>query len=459
MNNRIFIFLILSTFLLAERGDLINVQVMATKDLLNNQGYIDNELSTLAGDSFFNLTVEYGFWLYNITYETIDKYGNPIEASGVIAYPRVDWPELANQAFPTLSYQHGTVLEKNNVTSMSGLWVLPALIAGYGYVYVEPDYLGLGISEGLHPYHIKELYASDVVDILRATKQFSDESDQFQVNDQLFLAGYSEGGYATMATHQIIERDYVDEFDITVSFPMAGAYDMSGIMTNVMLNYTPYGQPFYFPYVLFSFCDNYQATLAPIEDYLLPEYANTLPELFDGMHSGDEINNIMPSIPITIMKPDSIESFSSDQTHPLRLALQENDIYDWTPQSPMYIFHGEADELVPHENAELAYEHFIGNGANDIYLEILPSNLGGHQDAAPFALLGAFTVAEELKIINELGDINQDGLIDVLDIIATVNIIINEAENSYQLWASDLNEDDSIDIFDIILLVDLIILI
>ena len=155
MNNRIFIFLILSSFLLAERGDLINVQVMATKDLLNNQTYIDNELSTLAGDSFFSLTVEYGFWLYNVTYETIDKYGNPIEASGVIAYPRVDWPELANQAFPTLSYQHGTVLEKNNVTSMSGLWVVPALIAGYGYVYVEPDYLGLGISEGLHPYHIK----------------------------------------------------------------------------------------------------------------------------------------------------------------------------------------------------------------------------------------------------------------------------------------------------------------
>ena len=62
-------------------------------------------------------------------------------------------------------------------------------------------------------------------------------------------------------------------------------------------------------------------------------------------------------------------------------------------------------------------------------------------------------------MINELGDINQDNSIDVLDIIGAINIIIEEIENSYQLWASDLNGDESTNIFDIILLVDLIILI
>ena len=140
--------------------------------------------------------------------------------------------------------------------------------------------------------------------------------------------------------HQIIERDYSDEFTITSSFPMAGAYDMSGIMTEVMLDYTPYGEPYYFPYVLFAYCDNYQETLPPVTDYLTSEYVEILPGLFDGMHSGDDINNVMPSIPITIMKADTIISFEQNPNHPLRNALRQNDLYDWTPQSSMHIIHG-----------------------------------------------------------------------------------------------------------------------
>ena len=449
--------LIISSLIYSARGDLIEMEAISTRDLANNQGYIDAELDILGGSDFFDLTVEYGFWLYRIVYETIDKDGNPTEASGIIAYPRVDWPQTANQAFPILSYQHGTVLQKNSVSSVTGLWVLPALIAGYGYVYIEPDYLGLGISDGLHPYQIKEPYGTDIVDILRATDQFSNESPEFQINSQLFLAGYSEGGYATMAAHQIIERDYSNEFSITASFPMAGAYSMSGVMTDIMLSYTEYGQPFYFPYVLFAYCDSYLSTIGPAEDYLLPEYANSLPPLFDGMHSEDDINSIMPNIPITIMKPEEIDYFTNNQNHPLRVALEQNDLYDWTPQAPIYIIHAEADELVPYDNAIVAYNNFIANGANEIYLEPLPPSFGGHQAAAPFALLGAFIHAEEMKIINELGDVNQDQAIDILDIIQMVNIVINNLADDYESWASDLNQDDITDILDIISLVNSII--
>ena len=456
MNNTFIIFLILISFSNADRGDIIEIEVMSTRDLNNNQVYIDNELDALAGESFFDLTVEYGYWFYKIIYETIDTQGNPTQASGVVAYPRVDWPNTPNQAFPILSYQHGTVLKKSSVSSVDGVWILPALIAGYGYVYIEPDYLGMGVSDGLHPYQIKEPYGSDVVDILRAVENFSNQSNEFQINNQLFLAGYSEGGYATMATHQIIERDYADEFNITASFPMAGAYSMSGVMTDIMLNYTSYGEPFYFPYVLFAYCDNYVSTTGPAENYLLPEYASILPPLFNGMYSGEDVNNVIPSIPITIMKPDSIESFQNNMNHPLRVALQANNLYDWTPQATMHIIHGLADELVPYENAEIAYNQFIENGAGDIHLVPIPESLGGHQDAAPFALLGAFQVAEDMKIINELGDINQDSGIDVLDVILIVEVILNGTDSSYNIWASDINQDTNIDIFDIVMLINII---
>ena len=76
INNIIFIFFLSLNFLFSERGDLIEVQIFSTRDINNNQIYIDNELSALAGESFFNLTVEYGYWFYSIIYETIDINGN-----------------------------------------------------------------------------------------------------------------------------------------------------------------------------------------------------------------------------------------------------------------------------------------------------------------------------------------------------------------------------------------------
>ena len=64
-----------------------------------------------------------------------------------------------------------------------------------------PDYLGLGVSNMLHPYHYAEATASAVIYMVRAGKLFSNSSNELQHNSQLFLTGYSEEGYASMAAH------------------------------------------------------------------------------------------------------------------------------------------------------------------------------------------------------------------------------------------------------------------
>ncbi|MDP6936117.1 MAG: lipase family protein [Candidatus Marinimicrobia bacterium] len=439
---------------LAARGDLLSTQILDTRNISNNQAYIENELSQIISDQFSLEPVQYGFWLYKITYETVDIHGNPHIASGSVSFPRVDWPQFpGEEAFPILSYQHGTVIEKSSVTSVNGEWILNAILTGSGYVYVEPDYLGLGDSEGRHPYQLAEPYGTAVVDMLRATRQLDAQRDDLKLNDQLFLAGYSEGGYATMAVQKIIERDYADEFSITISFPMAGAYSMSGIMTDVMLAYASYGQPFYFPYVLFSYIESYPV-LGSHEEYLVPEYV-FLYDMFDGYHSSGEINAAMPSIPITIMKPDSVQSFQENMNHPLRLALQENDLFDWHPEAPMHLFHGLGDELVPYENSQLAYDTFLANGADDIHLELIPADWGGHSEVAPFALFGAYELAKDIQMINPLGDVNQDMEFNILDLVRTAYIILHGHDNEYEVWAADVNKDDSINIQDIVLIVDL----
>ena len=56
------------------------------------------------------------------------------------------------------------------------------------------------------------------------------------VNPEINVPGYSEGGYATMATVKEIDENLNHEIDITVTFPMAGDYDLSGVMVALMLS-------------------------------------------------------------------------------------------------------------------------------------------------------------------------------------------------------------------------------
>ena len=57
----------------------------------------------------------------------------------------------------------------------------------------------------------------------------------------------------------------------------------------------------------------------------------------------------------------------------------------------------------------------------------------------------------------DFGDINSDGNIDILDILAHISIILNEIEpDNVQICAADLNSDQNINLLDVIMLVQLI---
>ena len=434
------------SLLFSERGDLLSFEYKESKDINDIQQQLDNQFGeSLAPEALFDIH------MYAITYETIDQFGNTVIASGLVSYP-----DDISLAYPIISFQHGTQIRRGSAPSMNGFNDLILWLTTSGYIFIEPDYLGLGISDIMHPYHLKDVTASSVIDMIRASKHFCDELLEIQYNEQLFLAGYSEGGYATMATVKEIEENLSDEFDITVSFPMAGAYDLSGTMVDLMLSEEPYPDPFYLPFFVLSYIEMYG--LGNIEDFFLPEYANIFPDLFSGEYSGGHINGFLPDIPIHMMLPSVVEEFSNDENYPFRVHLEENDLYDWTPQNTMYIFHGIIDESVPHENSIVAYDTFIANGAEDIYFELLPESFGGHQEAAVYCLLIAFNLSEELKIINAKADINLDGIVDILDLVLMISFIVNPEEPSnFDFWASDLNSDMIINILDIVATVNFII--
>ncbi len=92
---------------------------------------------------------------YKIVYATVDARGRPDTASGLITLPT-----NRNLRYPIGVYMHGTVSNREAVPSrpVSGAQlltserILTAALATNGYIVVAPDYIGLGDSEGFHPY-------------------------------------------------------------------------------------------------------------------------------------------------------------------------------------------------------------------------------------------------------------------------------------------------------------------
>ena len=257
-----------------------------------------------------------------------------------------------------------------------------------------------------------------------------------------------------MAAHMIIEEEQLNEFNFLASFPMAGPYDLSGSMVDVMLSYQPYDQPFYLPYVLVPYINYYE--MGTLDEYFLAEYASLFEYLFNGDYSASEINSYLPDIPITIMLPEVIEDFSNDLNHPLRLHLEANDLWNWTPYHDMHMFHGMADELIPYENSQIAYDTFVNNGSENINLYLMTESLGGHSEVAVYCLLSAYNICENnYKNIRNLGDLNNDSIINIQDLLIMIGFILDANElNHLDIWLSDFDENQTVNVQDIILIVD-----
>lgn len=301
--------------------------------------------------------------MYKVIYNTVDSQGEPTIASGALFVPHIPGCSL-----PVAVYNHGTVFLKSDVPSNNnGEGLIGKYMGAFGYLGILPDYVGLGESPGLHPYVHADTEASATIDMLRAAQEFC-ESEEIELNEQLFITGYSQGGQAAMATVHEIETNLSDEFTVTASAPASGPYDISNTQATPISSDLPYASPEYLPYVVFSYQQAYGTIYNDVSDFLVAPYDETLPPMFDGEHSGAEIAAAMPSVPSEIMQPDELDAFINDPNHPMRVALQDNDRYDWAPQSPMRLYYCTEDEQVFHENSLVTHTAMVSNGATDVTL-------------------------------------------------------------------------------------------
>lgn len=322
--------------------------------------------------------VNYPIRVYRLTYRTHTPEGQETTASGAVLVP------VATTALPVLSYQHGTLLPSSESQAPSyyaqgtDVWSIVSILASTGYVVSAPDYLGYGASKALpHPYEHAASLASASADMLRATREFC-QQQKVSVNQRNFLLGYSEGGYATMALHKLLQEKYATALPVTASAPGAGAYHKTAFARYILGATQPLAFLSTYVWVLRTY-DRVYALNRPYSFYYQEPYATQL--------QADPFGAV-PSQQSQLFAASFRQAVLTNSDAALAKTLADNDLYDWKPTAPLALFHGTADDYVPFFNSQDAYDAMQKQGATQV--ELHPIQGGNHFSSAAAYTLGAY---------------------------------------------------------------------
>ena len=296
---------------------------------------------------------------YRLNYVTTDKSGAKVTASGLVSVP----VKAAGARSPVLSYQHASTFRNNQAPSIKVEAVEPPLVlASLGYIVVSPDYVGFGASYGVeHPYLTSSPSSRAVIDMLSAAQTWRRQAGVAD-NGQLFLAGYSEGGYATMAAHRAIHQQGGElKTQLQAAVPGAGPYDVQETLDEQL--------------------DRVRKLFPPLALLIDPDHLSD---------ASESVRNEVRRLLLRQMVPEDgdvryqtlfMDRFLADDK--AGIAAEHSVHLGWAPSVPVYLFHGRGDLTVPYSAAESARDTLRAAGATDVTLTDCTTPKFGHLDCVP----------------------------------------------------------------------------
>jgi len=357
----------------ADRGDYVADTLLdsySTGELLGLFALAGPQIEAQVPCAAWDIPVTNGVDLYKLVYETVNVNGAPTLASGLLAIP-TDYD--CNAAI--INYNHGT--QNGGAISEAGTfadlitggfaeWFISLPVGAGGYVVAMPDYLGYGQSActDFHGYNHATSLGRDAADMIRATKEFC-ENNSVALSNELFITGYSEGGFAAMAATKEIQENLCDELQITASAPLSGAYNVYPLTRDTLLspNYFNLTNLSYFTYSANNVCPNILGN--GLSDVILPEYVELVEAAWNECNPMGELLNdpIFPIIAAEILDPNYVATITGDPCHPFNEMLRLNNLNNWIPNMPMRLYYTEADEQVPYTNAITTAAWMAAQGA------------------------------------------------------------------------------------------------
>ena len=384
--------------------------------------------------------VKYEVDIYKVLYRTPYKHPDSlVQASGAIVLPR-----NVGCGVPLAMWGHGTQSDIKNVASRldGGQWEIGIGFSSTGYVIALPDYLGMGDKDSkilIHPYQHAYHEAQTSINMLRASREVS-TTENVSLNGQLFLFGYSQGGYVTVATAKEIQTNLSSEFQVTGAVPMSGSYDIDGAQYDLMKSDSAYATPGYLPYLTLGYNSVIGTLFNSPSDVFKSPYDTLLPPLFYAGNTGiGSINQLCNPVPKKMFKDSIIDAIFTDSLHPFRVALKENNLVKgWVPQFPIRLFYCAGDEQVSPANTEIAYNAWVAGNAPDISKNDF-GNLK-HTPCAQFTVLNAKFFFDSLRTgcATSINEADKD---------IAISLYPNPAQNSIAITVNENMQEASIDIY------------
>ncbi|WP_369237352.1 alpha/beta hydrolase [Streptomyces sp. R21] len=336
----------------SRRGDLVSVTPVVRHDAAGIRAFLAQQ--DVAADG-----VRYGVRAYRLTYRTVDAYGKPTTATGLLSLPTGGGHRL-----DLVSDTHGTMVNRGYAPSVGeDFGRIPSYLnATAGRAVAAPDYLGLGKGPGRHPYMDTRSSVTASVDMLRAARTAARELGRPLTGD-VYATGFSQGGQVAMALGQALQDGADRHFRLKALAPVSGPYDLEGqefpALFDGRVNDT--SSVFYISYWLVAQNRLHAIYKNPAEAFRAP-YASRVESLYDGKHQEEDIFKALPPTLKDMLTP----AFYDRLRHPtggLLAAMRENDhTCDWKPEVPVRLYAGAADTDAPIGNARSCAARLAGHG-------------------------------------------------------------------------------------------------
>lgn len=341
--------------------------------------------------------------LRKIVYTTVDVKGRSVNVSGLVAWPTGGAPN------GLVVFCHGTIQDRRNSPSKwkgkadgSEAETATYAFATGGYAVVIPDYLGLGDHMAAHPYPLNVTNARSAKDSIVPTRMLAMQTG-YKIGPKLFVTGYSEGGGIAMALVKDLEATGGSGLNVEKAAPASGPYDVTDTTRDFLLQEGTDQIGMGIRLYLLSYATYYfrKEHNIPIRNYFKRAMADSI---WLNYNSTVTDENLIKRLGLTavLMRPkNSVRNLLTpeflrrletlDKSDPLIAELAKQDVYDWSPRTPMLLINLEGDTVVDPKNTDKTFKTMRarGIGRDQLRRFIIPGGTLTHLTAVPAAMTAA----------------------------------------------------------------------